>query len=65
MKATKSPSAFSMALFRASGIFCRDSTQYLIGMLEAAANSRTTASADWRWSLSATTIEYVNRPFVS
>ena len=46
MKAMNSPLAFSMALFRANGILCRGSTQYVIGILDVAANSRTTPFAD-------------------
>jgi hypothetical protein len=65
MNATKSPVAFSMARFRARGIFWRGSTQYLIGILALAAIAATTSLADSKWSLSATTIEYVKRPSVS
>ena len=46
MNAKKSPVAFSTALFRASAIFCRGSSQYRIGIVEECANSDTTGSAD-------------------
>src|SRR5437660_301283 len=36
MKAIQSPVAFSMALFRVSGIFCRGSTQYVTDIGDAA-----------------------------
>ena len=65
MNATKSPLAWARASFRARAMFWRGSTQYVIGRLDVAANSATSSLADCRWSLSATTTEYVNRPPVS
>src|SRR5579864_1073165 len=62
MQAMKSPAALATALLRASAIFCRDSTQYLICMDEEDANCVTTSRADSDSSLSTITIEYVNRP---
>ncbi len=59
MNATRSPVAFSMALLRASAIFCRDSTQYTtpVFLSDRAANSKTTVSAERDESLSTTTTE--------
>src|SRR5438552_2810949 len=65
MKATNWPPAFSTALLRVRAIFCRGSTQYVIEIVDRAANASTAALADFATSLSATTIEYVKRPSVA
>ena len=48
MKATKSPSAFAMAVFRVRAMFWRGSTQYLIATAEVDETAATSGLADSR-----------------